>query len=105
MTTNDILDSVKAGQQKYAQAVNSGTQAWLDALDQGTRAVSEGIHKISAEATEVKPDQVIDQVFDFLGSMLEGQRQFAKNLAASAGSAAERLRRDAAPEQPDPSSN
>jgi hypothetical protein len=46
-------------------------------------------------ASAVDPNQVIDQVFDFAGKILEVQREFAKNLASTAAAAGETTRQQA----------
>ena len=45
----------------------------------------------------ISPNQVIDQVFDFAGQVLNAQRDFAKQLVATSTSMAEKARDGVSP--------
>ena len=67
----------------YRQYVEQSQQAFQTAVDTWTRTVEQTVSAIPANPTQVDPQQVIDQVFDFAGQMLQMQREFTKRLVAS----------------------
>jgi hypothetical protein len=82
-------------QEPFADAMRQSQQAMLTAFDSWTKMVEQ----MFGQATEgtptpgsVDPSQIVDQVFDFAGQLLESQRQFAKTLMASSAEALEAAR-------------
>lgn len=73
-------EALRAGRQQYADALRTGQQAWAGAVEQWTKTVQQSLQQAQDSATPVDASQVIDEVFDLVETMLEGQRQFAKNL-------------------------
>lgn len=80
-------------QDKYADAMRTGQEAVVEAFESWTRSAQSALQNVpGVSQSQVPPQQVIDQVFDFAGKLLEVQRDFAKSLAVSAASAAESAR-------------
>lgn len=72
-------------QEQYLETLKKSQQAVLDAVEAWTKSAQSAFAAPAASPPgEVRPDQVIDQVFDFAEQMLAVQRQFAKSLTAVA---------------------
>lgn len=72
-------------QEQYTESLKKNQQAVLDAFEAWTKSAQSAFTTPTANLTSpLRPDQVIDQVFDFAEQMLAVQRQFAKSLAATA---------------------
>jgi hypothetical protein len=82
-------------QEQYAEIVKQGQDAVLAAVDTWTRRVQDAFAQLPT-APPVKPEQIVDQVFDFAGKVLGAQRDFAKHLIATSTAAADNLRNGAA---------
>lgn len=98
MTINpdQYTDAIKSSQQQYSDALKNGQEAWTSAVEQWTKTLSSAFSQAQgAVPTTVDAGQVIDQVFDFMATMLESQRQFAKNLANAGSSVSSALRQQA----------
>ena len=82
-------------QDKYADAVRQGQQAMTEAVESWTESAQKAMGSMPTMPEGIPPQQVIDQVFDFAEKMLQAQREFAKNMAATAVSASESARQHA----------
>ena len=78
-----------APQDQYTQAFKQTQDTMMAAFDSWTHAFQQGLGQ---GATAVDPKQVIDQVFDFAATMLNAQREFAKQLVATSTAAADSLK-------------
>ncbi len=83
-----------AAQDQYSDAFKQTQDTMLSAFDAWTHAFQQGISQLPG-SVPVDPSQVIDQVFDFAATMLNVQREFAKQLVASSTATAEALRSSA----------
>lgn len=71
--------------EQYTESLKKSQQAVLDAYEAWTKSAQSAFSTPTANVpSQLRPDQVIDQVFDFAEQMLAVQRQFAKSLAATA---------------------
>jgi hypothetical protein len=71
--------------EQYTESLKKSQQAVLDAIEAWTKSAQNAFSGLAPDLTgQKKPDQVIDQVFDFAEQMLAVQRKFAKSLAAIA---------------------
>jgi hypothetical protein len=77
--------------EQYTETVRQTQAAMLTAFDRWTRAFQQMLGQLPT-AAPVNPEQVIDQVFDFAGKILDVQRDFAKQLVASGTAATETFR-------------
>jgi hypothetical protein len=76
---------MSSAQDQYAESLKKSQQAVLDAFEAWTKSAQSAFSTPTASvASPLRPEQVIDQVFDFAEQMLAVQRQFAKSLAATA---------------------
>ena len=76
---------MSSAQEQYTESLKKSQQAVLDAFEAWTKSAQSAFRTPKANLTgQLRPDQVIDQVFDFAEQMLAVQRQFAKGLAAAA---------------------
>jgi hypothetical protein len=82
-------------QEQYTEIVKQGQDAVLAAVDTWTRTVQDAFGQLPT-TPPVKPEQIVDQVFDFAGKVLGAQRDFAKHLIATSTAAAENIRTGAA---------
>lgn len=77
---NQTLDFVRQSQDAFVEAV----QVWSDSVNRLMGTTQER----AASANDLpKPDEVVDQVFDFAESLLAAQREFAHNVMRTASSA------------------
>jgi hypothetical protein len=71
---NQTLDFVRQSQEAFTEAM----QVWSDSLN---RLVGSAQERTTGGAGDVpKPEEVLDQVFDFAQSLLTAQREFAHNV-------------------------
>ena len=70
---NQTLDFVRQSQEAYIEAM----QVWSDSLN---RLVGSAQERTQGAGEVPKPDEVVDQVFDFAESLLTAQREFAHNV-------------------------
>jgi hypothetical protein len=78
-------------QEQYAELIKQGQDAALAALKTWNRTFQQTFGQLPVPG-RVSPDQVIDQVFDFAGQVLNVQRDVAKQLVAASAAAAEKVR-------------
>jgi hypothetical protein len=74
---NQTLDFVRQSQDAFVEAM----QVWSDSLNSlvgTTQARSASVNELP------KPEEVLDQVFDFAESLLAAQREFAHNVVRTA---------------------
>ena len=83
-----------AAQDQYNEAFKQTQDTMLTAVDAWTRAFQQGLSQLPG-SVPVDPAQVIDQVFDFAATLLNVQREFAKQLVASSTATADALRNSA----------
>jgi hypothetical protein len=88
------MEDIMAAQDQYTDAFKQTQDTLLTAFDAWTHAFQQGLSQLPG-AVPVDPAQVIDQVFDFTATVLNVQREFAKQLLASSTATAEALRSSA----------
>jgi hypothetical protein len=78
-TTTDFVTSL---QKQWLENVRRGQQAVVDALGVWTESIEKAVPDASTPTGGRLPraEEVIDNTFDFAQSLLETQRQFAKNV-------------------------
>lgn len=79
-------------QEQYTEMVKQSQDAVLTAVDTWTRTVQDAFAQLPTASSRVAPDQVIDQVYDFAGKVLDMQRDFAKNVLHSTATVTDSLR-------------
>jgi hypothetical protein len=77
--------------QPYTETFKQTQDTIVAAFDTWTKAFQQGLGQLPG-AGAVDPGQVIDQVFDFATMLLNAQRDFAKQLVATASAATEGLK-------------
>jgi hypothetical protein len=83
-------------QEQYAELIKQGQEASQAAIETWTQTVQQAFGQLSGSGL-IGPDQVIDQVFDFAGNVLNAQRELAKQLVATSTAAAEQVRDGVSP--------
>ena len=78
-------------QEQYSELIKQGQDASRVALETWTQTFQQAAGQLSGSGL-IRPDQVIDQVFDFAGQVLNAQRDFAKQLVATGTAMAEKAR-------------
>jgi hypothetical protein len=78
-------------QEQYSELIKQGQDASRAALETWTQTFQQAAGQLSGSGL-IRPDQVIDQVFDFAGQILNAQRDFAKQLVATGTAMAEKAR-------------
>lgn len=76
---NQTLDFVRQSQDAFVEAM----QVWSDSLN---RVVGTTQERTANGGDVPKPDEVLDQVFDFAESLLSAQREFAHNVIRTSAS-------------------
>lgn len=74
---NQTLDFVRQSQDAFVEAM----QVWSDSVN---RLMGSTQERTASVNDLPKPDEVLDQVFDFAESMLAAQREFAHNVMRTA---------------------
>lgn len=74
---NQALDFVRQSQDAFVEAM----QVWSDSVN---RLMGSTQERTASVSDLPKPDEVLDQVFDFAESMLAAQREFAHNVMRTA---------------------
>ena len=77
---NQTLDFVRQSQDAFVEAM----QVWTDSVNRLMGTTQERTANVNDLP---KPDEVLDQVFDFAESLLAAQREFAHNVVRTASSA------------------
>lgn len=72
---------------QYRTYVEQSQQAFTAAVDTWTRTVEETVASLPRAAAPVDPQQVVDQVFDFVGQLLQMQRELTRQLLATSAAA------------------
>ncbi|HEY2278702.1 MAG TPA: hypothetical protein VGI00_10125 [Streptosporangiaceae bacterium] len=78
-------------QEQYSELIKQSQDASRAALETWTQTFQQAAGQLSGSAL-IGPNQVIDQVFDFAGQVLNAQRDFAKQLVATGTVIAEKAR-------------
>jgi hypothetical protein len=78
-------------QEQYAELIKQSQDASIAALETWTRTIQQAFGQLPT-AAPINPEQVIDQVYDFAGQVLNAQRDFAKQVLATGTAAAEKVR-------------
>lgn len=68
---------------QYREYIEQNQQAFHSAVDTWTKTVEQTVGSIQTDPTQVDPQQVLDQVYDFADKMLQMQRDFTKNLLSN----------------------
>ena len=78
-------------QEQYSELIKQGQDASRVAIETWTQTFQQAAGQLSGSGL-ISPDQVIDQVFDFAGQILNAQRDLAKQLVATGTAMAEKAR-------------
>jgi hypothetical protein len=78
-------------QEQYSELIKQGQDASRVAIETWTQTFQQAAGQLSGSGL-IRPDQVIDQVFDFAGQILNAQRDLAKQLVATGTAMAEKAR-------------
>jgi hypothetical protein len=76
-------------QDQYTEFAKRGQEAAFAVVDAWTRAVQDSAVQLPSVTTQAAAQQVIDQAYNFAGTVLDIQRSFAKQLVATSASVAE----------------
>ena len=79
-------------QEQYTDIVKQAQEAVLTAVEAWTKTVQDAAGQLPVVPVPVDPNQVIDQAFDFAGTLLAAQRELAKNLVHTTTAVAETLK-------------
>jgi len=74
---NQTLDFVRQSQEAFVEAM----QVWSDSLNRLMGTAQDRTANVNGLP---RPDEVMDQVFDFAESLLSAQREFAHNVLRTA---------------------
>jgi hypothetical protein len=77
---NQTIDFVRQSQDAFVEAM----QVWTDSVN---RLMGTTQERTASVNDMPKPDEVLDQVFDFAESLLAAQREFAHNVMRTASTA------------------
>ena len=78
-------------QEQYSELIKQSQDASRVAIETWTQTFQQAAGQLSGSGL-ISPNQVIDQVFDFAGQVLNAQRDFAKQLVATSTAMAEKAR-------------
>jgi hypothetical protein len=78
-------------QEQYSEMIKQGQDASRAAIETWTQTFQQAAGQLSGSGL-ISPNQVIDQVFDFAGQILNAQREVAKQLVATSTAMAEKAR-------------
>lgn len=89
-TTYDYAELAQKGQEQFLEAVRANQQAIVDAVS----AWSQTVQAYAPPAPQLPeldelptPEQIIDNTFDLVEKLIEGQRQFARDLVKASAPA------------------
>jgi microcompartment protein CcmL/EutN len=88
--TSTLDDTTRAAQDQFLGAVRQGQQAVVDAVAACATAVKELTPSIPTvpSSTEIpRPQEIVDNAFDFAQKLLDAQRDFAHNVISAAAPA------------------
>jgi hypothetical protein len=86
-TTSDFQELTRRTQEQFIEAVRDSQQAVVDAVGAWSQAVqgfSSATPSIPVSDQIPNVDSVIDDTFDLVEKLVEGQREFAHKLLAAA---------------------
>ena len=78
-------------QEQYAELIKQSQDASIAGLETWNRTFQQAFGQLPTPGFG-RPEQVIDQVFDFAGQVLNAQRDFAKQVLATSTAAAAKVR-------------
>ena len=78
-------------QEQYSELIKQSQDASRAAIETWTQTFQQAAGQLSGSRL-ISPDQVIDQVFDFAGQVLNAQRDLAQQLVATSTAIAEKAR-------------
>ena len=78
-------------QEQYAELIKQSQDASIAALETWNRTFQQAFGQLPTPSFG-RPEQVIDQVFDFAGQVLNAQRDLAKQVLATSTAAAAKVR-------------
>lgn len=89
-TTYDYAELAQKGQEQFLEAVRANQQAIVDAVSAWSQTV-QAYAPAAPELPELDelptPEQIIDNTFDLVEKLVEGQRQFARDLVKASAPA------------------
>ena len=77
--------------EQYAELAKQGQEAALAALKAWTRVFQQTVSRLSSSGL-TSPEQLIDDIHDFAGHLLDTQRDVAKQFVAAGTAAAGQVR-------------
>ena len=77
------MQQMNPQQLQQFMAAQQNQQAFQSAVDTWSKTVEQTVSAIPANPTQIDPQQVVNQVFDFAERMLAMQRDFTTNLLAN----------------------
>jgi hypothetical protein len=78
-------------QDQYTDLIKQSQEASQAAIETWNRTIQQAFGQLPTPSFG-SPEQVIDQVYDFAGQVLNAQREFAKQVIATGTAAAEKVR-------------
>jgi hypothetical protein len=82
-TTTDATKAVQTAQDEFVSAVRQNQQAILDSVAAWSKAVHEIVPTGPSLDAFPKPENVVDNAFDFAHKLLDAQREFARGMIAA----------------------
>jgi hypothetical protein len=89
-TTSEYAELAQKGQEQFLEAVRANQQAIVDAVSawsQTVQAYAPPTPQLPELDELPTPEQIIDNTFDLVEKLLEGQRQFARDLVKASAPA------------------
>jgi hypothetical protein len=78
-------------QDQYTTIAKQGQQAATAVAEAWTRSIQDSIVKLPTVTGQAAAQQVVDQVFDFASTVIDVQRNLAKQLVSSTASVVEEI--------------
>ena len=78
-------------QDQYTEILKQGQDAARAAFETWKKTLQQAFGQLPHPGP-ISPEQVIDQVYDFAGHVLNAQRDFAKQVLSTSTAAAEKVR-------------
>lgn len=87
-------------QDQYRELVQQSQDAFQSAVETWTKTIQDTMGSVPSTPTQVDPQQVVDQVFEFAERMLAMQRDFTRNLIQSSVALSQSVARQAGQDAP-----
>lgn len=76
-------------QEQYGEVLQQGQQAVLNSVNAWNKTFQETVGSWATTPGRYAPEQVVDQVYDFAGKVLESQRELVKTVWTTTAQATE----------------